>query len=75
MRDAKRQRTIFVEEKFYGQAAGRLFLSKLMRRRRRLLDGLNPFEQENQRDARERKQTEQIKIVHERPQVRLLVEQ
>ena len=46
-----------------------------MRRRRRLLDVLNPLEQEHQRDAGERKQAEQIKIVHERPQMRLLVEQ
>ena len=47
----------------------------LMRRRRRLLDHLNTLEQENQRDTRKREQAEEIKIIHERPQMRLLVEQ
>ena len=46
-----------------------------MPRRHWLLDSLNPLEKENQRDACEREQSEQIKIIHERPQMRLLVEQ
>ena len=46
-----------------------------MSRRCRLFDGCDPFEKENQRDACEREQSEQIKIIHERPQMRLLVEQ
>ena len=35
----------------------------------------DPFEQKNQRDARQRQQAEQPEIIHERPQMRLLVEQ
>ena len=46
-----------------------------MRRRRRFFDSCNPFEQENQWDAAECKQAEHIKIIHERPQMSLLIEQ
>ena len=46
-----------------------------MRRYSGLLHSFNPLEQKNQRDAAEREQAEQIKIIHERPQMRLLVEQ
>jgi hypothetical protein len=51
------------------------FQKNLMSSRRLFFDGCNPFKKKNQRDARQREQAEHIKIIHERPQMRLLVEQ
>ncbi len=58
-----------------GEIVSFFFQKILMSSRRRFFDGCNPFEKKNQRDARQRQQAEHIKIIHERPQMRLLVEQ
>ena len=46
-----------------------------MRGCRRAFHVLRAFEEENERDAAQREQAEQIKIIHERPQMRLLIQQ